>query len=326
MALRQIFGKVMDRFPTTRLAFAYGSGVFQQKGHKDMSKNILDFIFVVDDPIVWHQQNLVKNAQHYSILKRLGAKGITSIQDNYGSGVYFNTLVPCEGRIIKYGVIGTKRLITDLLEWDTLYVSGRLHKPVLLYQYTDEIGKELTHAINNNLGSAVHTALLLLPETFTELELYMTITGLSYGGDFRMIVGEDKNKVRNIVEPNIEHFRSLYQHILSKHEKLWWRANDGVYEQHITHVSQYEHMDALPLCLIQGMVRHFNKTGKNLDVEEVLRILAQDTHSDDIIKSALRKIVQRSSLTQSIKSIFTAGTMKSIKYSGSKLKKMFKSK
>ena len=33
-------------------------------------------------------------------------------------------------RLIKYGVVSTRTLYDDLTNWKTLYLSGRMHKPV----------------------------------------------------------------------------------------------------------------------------------------------------------------------------------------------------
>ena len=83
----------------------------------------------------------------------------------------------------------------DLLTWRTLYGAGRLHKPVRLLECEDS----LRPVLNTNLHSALTAGLLLLPEQFTEEQLYLSLASISYTGDFRMVVGEDKNKVTNIV-------------------------------------------------------------------------------------------------------------------------------
>ena len=57
--------------------------------------------------------------------------------------------------------------------------------------------------IRLNLQSALHTALILLPESFTEEQFYMTLAGLSYTGDFRMVIGEDRNKGPNSIEKKL---------------------------------------------------------------------------------------------------------------------------
>ena len=59
-------------------------------------------------------------------------------------------------------------------------MSGRLHKPVHVVHNTAD--PTLNAAIKNNLESAIHSSLLLLPDAFTESQLYLTVASLSYSG------------------------------------------------------------------------------------------------------------------------------------------------
>ena len=59
-------------------------------------------------------------------------------------------------------------LLRDLRSWDTLYIAGRLHKPVL-HLLRDA---ELTAAAEANVAAALAAGLLLLPGRFsTEVRL-----------------------------------------------------------------------------------------------------------------------------------------------------------
>ena len=66
-------------------------------------------------------------------------------------------------QMIKYGVIGTQLLYDDLQFWDSLYIAGRMQKPVLMLK---DYAK-LPLARKNNLDAAFTMALLLLPQRFS---------------------------------------------------------------------------------------------------------------------------------------------------------------
>lgn len=217
-----------------RYAFAYGSGVFGQKPSSsgsgvsaDLSPHphppkaveewqkggakIIDFIFGVSHTQHWHSLNLTQHPGHYSGLKYLpySSAAISNVQDRFGAGVYFNPYITVNGTMIKYGVVNLDTLSSDLSEWNTLYLAGRLQKPVKILR--DDPRVRLANQVN--LLSALRTALLMLPENFTERQLYERIAGLSYMGDPRMnpyFSGENPNKVSNIVGAQLPGFRQLY--------------------------------------------------------------------------------------------------------------------
>ena len=109
--------------------------------------------------------------------------------------------------MLKYGVVNLDTLYTDLATWSNLYLAGRLQKPVKILR--DDPRIRLANQIN--LISALRTALLSLPPSFTERDLYTKIAGLSYLGDTRMAVGaENPAKISNIVDNQIVNFRQLY--------------------------------------------------------------------------------------------------------------------
>uniref|UniRef100_A0A8C8IR34 Phosphatidate cytidylyltransferase, mitochondrial n=1 Tax=Oncorhynchus tshawytscha TaxID=74940 RepID=A0A8C8IR34_ONCTS len=299
-----LYRRILSQFPQDiSLAFAYGSGVFKQNGTSQgqMGKNMLDFVFAVDDPVTWHTMNLMQNRKHYSVLKFLGPRKISRIQEEHGAGVYYNTLIPVDGRIMKYGVISTDSLIDDLLHWKTMYIAGRLHKPVkILVQ--GENGK-MRAALVGNLKSAVTASFLMLPESFSEEDLLLQIAGLSYAGDFRMVIGEDRSKVANIVKENVQHFRILYNNILQECPQVVYKPQQGKLEVDKSPEGQFVQLMALPRTLQQRITRLVDPPGKNRDVEEILLQVAQDPDCGSVVQQ---------------------GLLKSLSYSTKKLQKMWK--
>ena len=55
---------------------------------------------------------------------------------------------------------------------------------------------------------------------FTLMDMFLNITKLSYMGDIRMrFKAENPNKIRNIVEPNFDHFLEYYQDWIDEFER-----------------------------------------------------------------------------------------------------------
>lgn len=306
--------------PGIRYACAYGSGVFKQSGHISIKENMIDFLFVINDAFSWHSQNLTNHSDHYSIIKHLGVKSISEFQTNYGAGVFFNTCVEFDGRLIKYGVIDLKMFQEDMFEWRDLYIAGRLQKPV--YSLAGLDNPLIEKAISSNLKSAALTALLLLDEQSTTEEFFIKIASLSYTGDPRMIVGEDKGKVKNIVSPNLDKFVNLYTPVLKNMPGI--TLNNELVTQNLDPCEKYKTLQKLPKNLNQKIFKNLNL---NMNSEDIALRQFQQLKPEQIkeaVADSVAKIVRRSSTTQTLKNSLSAGVKKSVYYGGEKLKKMIR--
>ncbi|KAK5625846.1 hypothetical protein RRF57_001562 [Xylaria bambusicola] len=373
-ALRQLLWKF--RAPI-RYAFAYGSGVFPQSSGETAteadikrvhpkaplavqkaqngSPKMIDFIFGVSHTQHWHSLNLTQHRDHYSALGSLGSGAVSYIQDKWGAGVYFNPYVTVEGIQIKYGVVNIDTLCKDLSEWDTLYLAGRLHKPVKILR--DDPRVRLANQIN--LLSALRTALLLLPPSFTEQELYATIAGISYLGDPRMALPtENPKKVSNIVSHNMLNFRRLYAPLVESLPNVsfnnpscsnvnWINDTDAILkiEQDMDPVKRGNMVRRLPKAFrsklyfeyqkkFQIPQLEFNKMmeeSKNEDMGSFKRqqggrfeqriVQRQPEELRDTIRSVIKKTISWPSTSQSLKSFVTAGFSRGFRYLGEKLDK-----
>lgn len=371
-ALRQILWQF--RAPI-RYAFAYGSGVFTQNGSAASSSpthpsapaaikkmqqgsgKMIDFIFGVSYSQHWHDLNLAQHRDHYSGLGSLGSYAVSQVQDRFGAGVYFNTHITVNGTLIKYGVVNLDTLSQDLAQWNTLYLAGRLQKPVKILRDHPKI--RLANQIN--LLSALRVALLLLPEKFTEFELYNTIAGISYMGDLRMVLpAEDPSKVRNIVSGQMAHFRRLYEPLISNLPNVdfndprcsqndWVDDPDAVLkmEQNMDPMKrgnmvrrlpesfreklyfQYQSRYAIPRAEFNKMMEESNDTKQGIvrrpQGGPFEQRIAGDEHLKEEVSKAIMKTIRWPSTVQTIKGPLTAGVRKSWNYIREKREKHRKS-
>lgn len=371
-ALRQILWKF--RAPI-RYAFAYGSGVFPQSASnkggnaklhpspptaiskvQDGNQKMIDFIFGVSYSQHWHSLNLQQHRDHYSAVGSLGSYAVSKLQDSFGAGVYFNPFVTVNGTLVKYGVVNLDTLCKDLSEWNTLYLAGRLQKPVKILR--DNPAVRLANQVN--LIAAVRTALLLLPHNFTEKELYSTIASISYMGDPRMSIGgDDPRKVNNIVDNQLQYFRRLYAPLIDNLPNISFNdsacANRDWFDDPTVNAKISQNMDPvtrghmvrrLPNAfreklyfeyqskfqIPRGEFMKLMEKTKDEDPDRIRRReggpfeqrIAKDTEGGGLreeVRQVIVKTIRWPSLTQSIKSAITAGVGKSWRYAREKRQK-----
>ncbi|PWW74556.1 Mmp37-domain-containing protein [Tuber magnatum] len=337
-----------------RYAFAYGSGVFPQGSNFGSSsvaggnKPMIDLIFGVTYTQHWHSLNLAQHGDHYSFLGKMGSAVISHVQDDFGAGVYFNPYVDVGGTLIKYGVVNLATLIHDLRTWDTLYLAGRLQKPVKILRDDPQVRLVNQH----NLLSAIRTALLLLPAKFTEHDLYTTIAGISYTGDPRMkLYSENPHKVNNIVRNQLPHFRRLYSPLVEQLPNVQFLSQGVTWNDLAEHIMleqdmdpqrraniihrlpksfrekvyfQYQRKFAIPALDFEKMV------GRSADEERMLkreggeferRIAMDSDNVGKVVGGVIKTTIGWPSTIQSLKGVVTAGPLRSWRYLKEKIGK-----
>ncbi|KTW28952.1 hypothetical protein T552_01582 [Pneumocystis carinii B80] len=333
---KEILKSVLWKFKAPiRFSFAYGSGIFKKK--RNDKKPMIDFIFGVSHAQHWHSLNLLYNKDHYSFLKQFGSYSISYLQENIGGNVYYNPYIKINDMIIKYGVITIDDLCKELTEWNTLYLSGRMHKPIKILR--DE--PRVRIAYNMNLIAALRLAMLLLPEKFSEYELYSTISKISYTGDIRMKYAENPDKIETIVNKQIWDFHQLYFPLINKLPNIQVISNEQVEAtnkilvQDFNPTSRANMIQQLPKKFKDRLyyaysqkpkykeISHKNNLHENHD-NSFEEMIVKDTHFHNEITKVIKRTVSWPSISQSLKGILTGGINKSWKYLTEKIDKKHK--
>lgn len=290
---RALLEEIVSEFHAPiRYAFAYGSGVFEQDGYavkapgtaaQASERPMVDFMFAVSHPDHWHSINMTQNPSHYTLHSRmLGSNYVSRVQE-INPGIWFNAYVPMKGVVreytfrtrevltlvhvqtIKYGVTTVDNLCSDLLNWRSLYLAGRMHKPLRIIK--DDARVRLTQQVN--LVSAIRTALLSLPAEFSETELFERITGMSYAGDPRMLLpAENRGKVGNIVRKQAPQFKELYHRLVTGLPGVHWSPHSSVIHQDASPESRSALLRKLPSNLLTRVRGNYDHVQPPLDSDE----------------------------------------------------------
>ncbi|XP_022748769.1 phosphatidate cytidylyltransferase, mitochondrial isoform X4 [Durio zibethinus] len=299
--------------PPVDFCCVYGS-VLHTTNHD--KSTMVDYILGVSDPLQWHSENLKMNADHYASWMVLlgGAKLVTEVADKIGVGVHFNPFVTWNNKMFKYGVVRMHDLVQDILNWERLYLSGRLQKPVNML--VDNLDIKDVNSVN--LRAAVSAALLLLPPKFTEVcflairplritifvisfvfmqeDLYAKICSLSYMGDLRMFFAEDRNKVKKIVQGQFDLFQSMYKPFLEEYEG-------------------------------KDLLRFSSSENQHANIYQALHevVIGSREEATKRMQKVLRRTVMVSSARQAVSGLLTVGGVKAARYLTNKMQKAWRS-
>ena len=287
-----------ENFPEIQAIIPYGSYFFPQ-GEKVIAGKP-DYIFVVEDAGKWHEENRIKNKDHYTVQEKC-------FKPNERGGYFLPFVYHNTSNGIKYGVISKAEIIKDLTQWGDIYIAGRLQKPNADLRDLEE-DHEMKEALVSNQEKAFFLAAWRLLYGKQELKkntrnLLRSIVDLSYKGDIRMILPiESSDKVDNITDSYKEDLFRMYQEYIE---------NYFVVDQESEEVSLKNEQDfkkAFERVFSQFMLLHKLNSGSE-------------------VSQKVEKIILFSSLKQPTQStLVTSNLIEAIVYVGNKILKKIKRK
>ena len=302
----EIIKEFLSNRPQLDGAFGYGSGVIKQSNYTNQDKPQIDLILITDDIKIWHTANIALNPRDYSIQGRFRLSYLSRSQMKGHNNIVYFSQVPENNLLFKYGVIETDDFIKDLKTWDTFYVAGRFHKPMLEIQST----KEIDDAIEKNRLAAFMIACLMNDEFTTDNEILHSLCNLSYMGDFRMGIAENPDKVSNILNGSYYDFYKIYKAYPFK-EQLQY--NDVC----VDHANLLENLDMLPRDFLHYLSQ---RDDESLSLNKRLLLIRKCIVEYFIKKNRIE------SVTQAIEGFKNNGLVKSIPYAANKLSKKLQKK
>lgn len=289
--------------PQTVAVIGYGSGIYKQTGYKQGEIPDKDVIIVVDDFKQFLLDDYDMNNHHFAseiTKKNIERKKCDSFYSNIGclkfnhNNVHFKALI-----------VSRKALEQDLKTWKFFGMAGRLTKPIL-YQ---NLPTNLKESIKNNRRSILITALLFNTDDILKpIDLYNTISNLTYLYDFRTILpGEKKSKASDIVNGAFDFFDMIYGHT-----DIALNEANLIYNSH-----PVELIEQLPLDIKLYIFKHFgNFYSSDINKEKLIKI-------SKIIKYYFRKTNFINSAKLAMSSSSTLGFSETVKHGLGKVKRHF---
>lgn len=221
-------------------------------------------------------------------------------------------------------MIGVDQLEEDLLTWNHLFVAGRLQKPILKLDsnYFTNKTVDLEVARTMNLRAAVAAALVMMPQNFSELDLYYVISSLSYAGDIRLLLrAENPQKLANMIynRPHAVHrFREHFKESLTEFE------SSGVVQRSRKPSSFGSPIDVPIFKFEQNPGKKPDLVSQYFPNNMKDQIYAHSKSAEDLAKNTHQYVfntVRKSSSRQLVNNILMNNPLKSSKYAFAKLTK-----